>query len=43
MDMAGLMYEFGYGVTRDLDKAKEWRKKAAEGGNEMAKDWLKTH
>ena len=35
------MYENGYGIEQDKTKAVEWYRKAAEQGNERAKNNLK--
>ena len=34
----GQLYSQGIGVKKDLDKALEWYRKAAEQGNEFAKE-----
>ena len=36
----GLLYEFGYGVTKNLDEAAEWYRRAANRGMERAKTKL---
>ena len=36
----GLMYKQGAGVTKDMNKAKEWYQNSADLGNEMAKKVL---
>jgi uncharacterized protein len=33
----GLLYEKGFGVAQDFDKAREWYEKAAEKGDTSAK------
>ena len=37
----GLLYEFGYGVTKNLDEAAKWYRRAANRGMERAKTKLK--
>lgn len=37
----GLFYENGYGVTKNINNALEWYKKAARNGNSLAKSSLK--
>lgn len=39
--MLGLRGADGQGTTKDLTKAKEWYQKAADQGNEDAKERLK--
>jgi TPR repeat protein len=36
----GVIYEEGLGVPQDLEKAREWYEKAAEGDNAAAKGHL---
>ena len=36
----GIIYECGHGVTRDLNKAREWYTKAAAQGHRNAKHHL---
>ena len=37
----GLLYEFGCGLTKNIDKAAEWYRRAANRGMERAKTKLK--
>jgi TPR repeat protein len=37
----GLLYEYGRGVKQDYSQARAWYQKAADQGNERAKDALK--
>ncbi len=37
----GLMYENGDGVSKDIDEARKWYRKAADQGHEAAKEALK--
>ena len=36
----GLMYDNGWGVTKDKAQARAWMQKAAAAGDEDAKKWL---
>ena len=37
------LYERGLGGARDLKQAKAWMRKAAEGGDDAARQWVASH
>jgi TPR repeat protein len=41
MTNLGILYEYGRGVPKDYQKAKEWYEKGAAAGDERAKDLLR--
>jgi uncharacterized protein len=41
MNNLGTLYQMGRGVPKDLSEARRWYEKAADAGNQNAKDNLK--
>ena len=40
--MLGVLYHYGYGVSKNINTAVEWYRKSAAQGNKKAKAQLKT-